>query len=283
MSDVMISVAKLSILTFVLASMAGLGLSLTVSQIVGPLKNVRLVVLGLVTNFVIVPVAAWGIAELIGLIDPLKLGLILLGTAAGAPFLPKLAQLAKADVPYSVGLMILLMVVTIPYVPLVLGLFGGGVELHPWDIARPLVFLMLIPLGIALLVRARYDEAAALAPYLNQIATVTLALALVIALFIGLPALISAFGTGAFVSLILFVVVAVAVGYLLGGSSRDQRVVTGLGTGQRNAAAALLIASTSFSDQPEVLVMVMLGSVLMMVILLPLAAELGRRTAPAAS
>jgi predicted Na+-dependent transporter len=279
MSDAMISVAKLSVLTFVLASMIALGLSLKVNQIVDPLKNIKLVVLGLVTNFVIAPAAAWAIAELIGLTGPLKLGLILLGTTAGAPFLPKLAQLSKADVAYSVGLMILLMVVTIPYVPLVLGQLVGGVTVSAWDIAQPLVYLMLIPLALALLVRARYDEAAALAPHLNQISTVALALVLVLGLVIGLPELIGAFGTGAFVSAILFVAVAFAVGYLLGGSNRDQRVVTGLGTGQRNVSAALLIASTSFTDQPEVLIMVMLGALLMMAILLPLAAELGRRVA----
>jgi BASS family bile acid:Na+ symporter len=39
-------------------------------------------------------------------------GLLLLGTAAGAPFLPKLAQIAKGNLAFAVGLMVLLMVVT---------------------------------------------------------------------------------------------------------------------------------------------------------------------------
>ena len=86
--------------------------------------------------------------------------------------------------------MILLMVVTIPYLPLVLGHLVGGVTVSAWDIAQPLVYLMLIPLAIALLVRARYDEAAALAPHLNHISTVALALVLVLGLVIGLPELI---------------------------------------------------------------------------------------------
>lgn len=284
MSEFLIELANVAILTFVLSSMVALGLSLTVSQILTPLTNVRLVIMGLLANFVVAPAAAWAVAALLGLTEDLTLGLLLLGTAAGAPFLPKLAQMAKGDVAYSVGLMVLLMVVTIVYIPLVLVPLVEGVDVSAWDIAQPLVFFMLIPLGIALLVRARYEESAKLAPHLNQISTISLALALVIALVIGLPQLIDAFGTGSFIAAILFVVVCIAAGYLLGGSTTGQRWVTALGTGQRNISAALLIATTSFSDRSEVLIMVMVGAVLMMVILLPLAAEVGKRAAePAAA
>lgn len=283
MSEILIQLANVAILTFVLSSMVALGLSLTVQQIVTPLRNARLVIMGILANFVVAPAAAWAVASLLGLSDDLTLGLLLLGTAAGAPFLPKLAQMAKGDVAYSVGLMVLLMVVTVAYIPLVLVPLVGGVEVSAWDIAQPLVFGMLLPLAIALLVRARYEESAKLAPHLNQISTVSLAIALVIALVLGLPSLIDAFGTGAFISAILFVVVCIAAGYLLGGSTRGQRWVTALGTGQRNLSAALLIATTSFSDQAEVLVMVMVGSVLMMAILLPLAAEVGKRSAEPAT
>jgi len=48
------TVAALTGLTFVVASMFGTGLSLTVAQIVQPLKNARLVFVALVANFVLV-------------------------------------------------------------------------------------------------------------------------------------------------------------------------------------------------------------------------------------
>ncbi|MGA7097144.1 MAG: bile acid:sodium symporter family protein [Acidimicrobiia bacterium] len=277
MSDVLIEVANVAILTFVLSSMVALGLSLTVNQITRPLTNVRLVVMGLIANFVIAPAAAWGVAGLLGLDDSLKLGLLLLGTAAGAPFLPKLAQFAKGDVAYAVGLMVLLMVVTIAYIPLVLVPLVEGIEVSAWDIARPLVFGMLLPLSIALLVRARYDEAKKLAPHLNQISTVTLAIALVLGLVLGLPQLIDAFGTGAFIAVVLLMAVCLAAGYLMGGTDIGQRWVTAFGTTQRNVSAALLIATTSFAGDAEVLVIVMVGAVLMAAVLMPLAAEIGKR------
>ncbi len=277
MSDTLAALANVAIIAFVLASMVSLGLSLTMKQIIEPLTNARLVIMGLVANFVIAPAAAWGVAAVMGLDDNLTLGLLLLGTAAGAPFLPKLAQLAHGDVAYSVGLMVMLMVVTVVYIPVVLVPLLDGVTVSAWDIAKPLVFGMLLPLVIALLVRARYEESAKLAPNLNQVSTVSLALALVIALILGLPQLIDAFGTGAFVAVLLFMAICFAAGFLLGGNNRGQRWVSAFGTTQRNVSAALLIATTSFTGQPEVLVLVMVGAVLMGAVLLPLAAEVGKK------
>ncbi|SOD72897.1 BASS family bile acid:Na+ symporter [Jatrophihabitans sp. GAS493] len=280
MSDVIVGIARVSILTFVVSSMVGLGLSLTVRQILTPLKDVKLVVLGLLTSFVVAPLSAWAIAELFGLDDNQTLGLMLLGVAAGAPFLPKLAQLAGGAVAYSVGLMVLLMVVTVGYVPLVLPVLVDGVTVSTWDIARPLLVLMLLPLAIALAVRARYRQSASLAPALSQVSTVALALGIGAAVLVGLPEIWDQIGTGVLFATLVLVIVCLAAGYLLGGSGRDQRVVTGLGTAQRNLSAALLIAGTSFQDTPEVLVTVMVASLVLTGTLLLIAGELGRR-APA--
>jgi hypothetical protein len=45
-------------LLFVVTSMLAMGLSLTIPQIIQPLKNVRLVILALLANFVLVPLLA---------------------------------------------------------------------------------------------------------------------------------------------------------------------------------------------------------------------------------
>jgi predicted Na+-dependent transporter len=158
-----------AVLLFVVTTMLAMGLSLTVSQILIPLQHARLIVLALVANFLLVPLLALALTYLISLSEPLKIGLILLGTAAGAPFLPKLAQFAHGNVAYSVGLMVLLMVVSIPYLPLVLPLVLPGVRVDPLAIAVSLVLTMLLPLGIALVVRARYPEPAGqLQPLMGQ-------------------------------------------------------------------------------------------------------------------
>ena len=62
-----------------------------------------------------------------GSTNPFAVGLLVLGCAAGAPFLPKLAELAKGNLAFSVGAMVLLMVVTVGYLPVVMPLLLPGV------------------------------------------------------------------------------------------------------------------------------------------------------------
>jgi BASS family bile acid:Na+ symporter len=160
MTEILETLAMLSVLVFVISSMLSMGMSLTMQQILDPLKNTRLVILALVANFILIPITAVLITLIFPLNESITTGLILLSTAAGAPFLPKLVEMAKGNTAFSVGLMVLLMVVTIIYLPLVLPFLLSGVEVNPWDIAQSLIFMMLIPLAIGLFVKTRYEEAA---------------------------------------------------------------------------------------------------------------------------
>jgi BASS family bile acid:Na+ symporter len=282
MQDLINLVANISTLAFVVSSMLAMGLSLTVAQIVEPLRNVRLVALALLANFVLAPLVAVVLKALIPLSEPLGIGLILMATAAGAPFLPKLAQAARGNIALSVGLMVVLMVVTVVYVPLVLPLLLPGVSVNPLDIASSLVVLMLIPLGIGLFIRARYaDTAASLQPVFAQVSNTAFMLLAATMLLLNWRTLLQAIGSGAIIATLLFVVIMFALGFMLGGRDPGTRSVLGLGTAQRNISAALVIAAQNFGD-PNVLTEILVGSVLMLVILMPLGGELGKRTAAAA-
>src|SRR5213595_720359 len=138
----------ITMLAFVVSSMLAVGLSLTFQQIVAPLRNGKLVFLALLANFVLMPLGALAIATLLRLDQPLGIALLLLGAAAGAPFLPKLAGIAKGNLAFAVGLMVLLMVITVGYLPLVLPAFLPGVSVNPTKIACSLFFLMLVPLAV---------------------------------------------------------------------------------------------------------------------------------------
>jgi BASS family bile acid:Na+ symporter len=141
--------ATAATLTFVVSSMLAMGAGLTVAQIFEPLRNSRLVALVLFANFVLVPLEAFTLAKLLRLDEPFVVGLLLLSTAAGAPFLPKLVQLAKGNLAFAVGAMVLLMVITVGYLPIVLPVLLPGITVHPWQIARSLIVLMLLPLELA--------------------------------------------------------------------------------------------------------------------------------------
>lgn len=268
---------SVAMLTFVVSSMLGMGLGLTVGAIIAPLRNARLVGLSLVANFVLMPLLALGLARLLRLDEPLGVGLILLGASAGAPFLPLLARIAKGNLAFAVGLMVLLMVLTIAYLPLVLPLMLEGVSVNPMQIARSLLLLMLLPLAVALAVKAKLPSAAArVKPVLDKISSLSLMLLIALLVLVNLRSVLSVFGTGGIFAGLLFLAAGYGIGWLLGGPAADTRRVLGLGTAQRNIAAALVVGSQSFED-PKVVVMVVVVAIVGLLILMPLSRALSRR------
>ena len=271
------TIAALTGLTFVVASMLGTGLSLTVAQIVQPLKNVRLVILALLANFVLVPLLAFGITKVVPMDEALQVGLIVLATTAGAPFLVKEVQAAKGNLSLGVGLMFLLMVVTIFYVPLVLPLLLPGVEVNAWDIAKSLIVTMLIPIVLGLMVRSHSPEdARQWAPLMNKVSGIALLIMLVTGLGLNVANIIDLIGSCGFLALIFFVVGSLLIGLVLGGRDPAVRSVLGLGTAQRNVAAAILVTTLNFGDTMT-LPFVLVASIVLPLILIPTARVLGKR------
>jgi len=274
MSQAAISVAMLC---FVISSMLAMGLGLTIGEIVAPLRNIRLIVLSLVANFVLMPLVAIALARLLRLDEAFGVGLLLLGSAAGAPFLPKLAQIAKGNLAFAVGLMVLLMVITVGYLPVALPVLLPGVSVNPAQIARSLFLLMLLPLAAALAVRAKFPPAAARAkPLLDRLSNWSLILLIVLLTVVNLKSVLAVFGTGGILAGLLFLAAGYGIGWVLGGPAADTRRVLGLGTSQRNIAAALVVSRQSFDD-PNVVVMVVVVAIVGLLILMPLSRWLAKK------
>ena len=273
------TIVLVAALLFVVSSMLGMGLSLTVPEIAAPLKNVRLVVLALAVNFVAVPLLTVGIQAVMDLDDDIYIGLLLLATAAGAPFLPKLAQVAKGNAAFSVGLMVLLMAVTVVYVPLVLPLLLTDVQVNAWDIARSLIVLMILPLAVGLVMKARWSGTAdSLEPVMSHTSSVAILVLLVGAIILQWESIVGLVGSGGLIAIVVFILASLALGYFTGGSDPGMRSVMGLGTAQRNISAAMVVAAQNFSDREDVLVMVIVAALIGLVLLMPIGAELGKRS-----
>ena len=268
-----------AVLVFVVTSMLAMGFELTIPQIIGPLRAWKLVVVALVVNFVAVPLLAYVIDLVLNLDQSLFTGLLIIATAAGAPFLPKLAQVAKGDVAYSVGLMVLLMVVTVVYMPIVLPLLLEGVEVNAWEIASSLIFLMILPLLIGLFFKWRYEGVAdTLAPLMGTVSTVAIALLLVGGVILAWEDIVGLIGTRGILAAVVLIVGGLIIGYLAGGSDAGMRSVLGLGTAQRNLSAAFVVAVQNFSDDADVLAFIIVAGMVGLVLLMLSAGELGRRS-----
>jgi len=226
----------------------------------------------------VLPFAAVALARLLRLDEPQAVGLVLLGAAAGAPFLPKLAQLARGELGFAVGLMVLLMVITIGYLPLALPFMLPGVSVNSWAIARSLLLLMLLPLGVALGVNAWFpDMAARIKPALDRVSSLSLILLFILLVVVNFTSVLGVLGTGGILAGLLFLAAGLGTGWVLGGPARSTREVLALGTAQRNIAAALVVAGQSFSD-PNVVVMVVVVAIVGLVVLMTTARVIGRGT-----
>ena len=272
--DLLSKAATIAMLSFVVSSMLAMGTGLTLARIIEPLRNVRLVLLALLANFVLMPAGAVALAKVLRLDEPFGVGLLLLGCAAGAPFLPKLAELAKGNLAFAVGVMVLLMVVTVGYLPIVLPLILPEVTVDPWQIARSLVLLMLLPLVAGLVLKSHYEGFATQAKrVLDWISNVSLILLVLLITAANIDKVLQVFGTFGILAGLLFIALGVGIGWLLGGPDVDIKRVMALGTGQRNIAAALVVASQSFDD-PKVVVMVIVVAIVGLIVLVPLSRAL---------
>ncbi|TWI05392.1 bile acid:sodium symporter family protein [Aerolutibacter ruishenii] len=264
-------------LAFVVTSMFGLGLGLTVRDLLAPLRNGRLVAAALGISFVLLPALAWLLVRVLPIAPDLGIGLILMSAVAGAPLAIKATQMARGDNAVAASLVVLLVVATVAYLPFALPWLVPGVEVDAMAIALPLFIQILLPLAAGLLVNLRYDkEAESTRVVMGEISNLSLALMLIFNLA-NVPQVLDLFGSGAIGSALAIILVGLGAGYLLGGSAPEVRRTLALASAQRNYAAAFVIAQGSFAAQPDVFLMVLAASLISMGVVLVAAGEFGRR------
>jgi predicted Na+-dependent transporter len=153
-----------------------------------------------------------------------------------------------------------------------------GVEVNPWDIAKSLIVLMLIPLAIGLLIKSHSpDSADHWQPVMNKISGLAILILLVVGLGLNISNILGLIGTGGILALLLFIVGSLVIGFVLGGRDPGVRSVMGLGTAQRNVSAAIVVAAQNFSGT-NTLSFVLVAAILSLLILLPAARRMGARS-----
>jgi BASS family bile acid:Na+ symporter len=103
----------------------------------------------------------------------------------------------------------------------------------------------------------------------------------VVGLGLNISNIIGFIGTRGIGAMVLLIVGALVIGMLLGGRDPGVRSAMGLSTANRNGAAALLVATQNFSGT-DTLPFVLVGVVIMLLILLPVAKRMGANAEAAA-
>jgi len=236
----------------VILLMLGAGLNIEYRQIIDLLKKIRLVILGVMANFVVIPLLTVLCLTWVPLSPDIKIGILLMAAAPIAPMAPvPFVQKAKGDVVYSVGLMVIVAVLSIVLTPLILSLSipesVGGVTLNPLSIVKTLLMVQLIPISAGMIIRKTKPKwAERLIKFVPRIGQIGLLVGVALLLAKQASQIIT-IDILAYLIMILLVVVSLLVGHwILIGESSDKQRSLAVSTAIRNVPLAFLIANENF-------------------------------------
>ncbi|MCX5951406.1 MAG: bile acid:sodium symporter [Cyanobacteria bacterium] len=189
---------------------------------------------------------------------PAQLAIALMALCPSAPLTLRKAQEHGGDRDLAALLQVLAALTAIVSIPLLADLFRSsfgvqGWHIEPQQVAKQIISVQLLPLGLAVLVRRwRPDLANRLAAPIEKLAGLLLMLLIVVVLIKTFPLLAGYIpANGPALLVMVFVVLgSLVVGYGLGGPGRRDRVTGSLLTSMRNPGLALLFASL-YAPTPE--------------------------------
>ena len=254
----------------------GVGLRLTIGQVLTSLRKCRLLLI-VAVNFAVVPALVVAACRIFRIGPELSMGMILLAASPFAPVVPVFARMARADLALAVGLTSLFPVLSAFLTPCVCEIAlklmpeASPARFNASGILLTLLATITLPLGVGLAINH-------LAPALGRRGlrpveiTSEFAGALSLA-FVTATEIPSILATG-WVPLLVMVLlseVSLMLGWAMGGPDRGTRRVVALGTSNRNIALALLVALQSFGGTPVVAAVVTNGLLLILLGLLHVA------------
>ena len=282
MNDTMMILFKISLAIFMAGSLLEMGLRLNLADALRGLRSVRFVGHALVWSFVLCPALAWAITRVFPLDAPYAIGLILLGMAPCAPFVPMLVDKAKGDLGYTAAFMLIAAVGTVLCMPFTVPLLAKGLTASAWAIAKPLLIVVLLPMAVGVGIRRSLDALASkMLPFVKKGSGLAGLIWCVLCLIIYGKSLLGVAGTFAVASqLVFFGIVCVGTYWLGFGLPHEQKIVLSVGVTTRNLGACLTpLLSVPDMDQRASL-MIVLALPIMVIVTLVGTSWLGRR-APA--
>jgi predicted Na+-dependent transporter len=252
------------VILLAVVSMLSLGFSINAGRIPDLLRDRRLVILSVGANFIVMPIVGIVLARMLDFPDGIAPGFILIGCAAGSSVLPRLAEISKANIPLAKGLALLLTLISIFFIPLLYPYISPGISANAGILLLILAVCILIPLLSGLYIqRKRPVFADRWSPRMNKISVIVMIVVIIAFWALYVNDIVISAVSGEFViialAILVFLLIALGVGYLLAGKDRNSRIVTALGTAERNIAAAALVAAFGIGNHAILLLVLLTG------------------------
>jgi BASS family bile acid:Na+ symporter len=216
-------------------------------------RHTNLLARAIVAMLVVMPVVAIILARLFDFDRNVEVALIALSLAPLPPLLPGKETKAGGSSAFAIGLLAvlgLLSIVTIPAsLELMERLFQVPLQVSTTVIAGMILKSILAPLLLGLAIRAFAPGLAdRLEAPVSKLAKLLLALGVIPLLVSVLPTVLQLATGSTLLAIVLFNVIGLVVGHLMGGPNPDQAVVLGLSTATRHPMIAITIAMANYSD-----------------------------------
>lgn len=217
-------------------------------------RNPAQLVRAILSMDVVVPLIAIGLATGFNLEPPVKIALVTLALAPLPPVFFKKPIKAGGTMSYTIGLFVTATLVAVVFIPLALELIEHGTSIPlamPMSAIWTLVFSsLLLPLVVGIVInRFAPAFAQAAAGPTGMTGMILLVVAVIPILVQVWPAMMSLVGNGVLLAMVIFAVLALASGHLLGGPNSYERPVLALASAARHPGIAIAIAHTNFPDQ----------------------------------
>ncbi len=269
--DTLLILFKISLAIFMAGSLLEMGLRLNLADALQGLRNVRFVAYTLVWSFVLCPALAYAITLVLPLASPYAIGLVLLGMAPCAPFVPLLVDKAKGDLGFTAAFMILASVGTVVCMPFTVPLLAKGLTASAWAIAKPLLLVVLLPMAVGVILRRSWDPLASrMLPVVKKGAGAAGLIWCILCLVIYGKSLLGVAGSYAVAAELVFFGIVCVGTYGLGfGLPHEQKIVLSVGVTTRNLGACLTpLLSVPDMDQRATLMIVLALPIMTVVTLL---------------
>lgn len=235
-------------------AMFGMGLTIKFEDLCSILRHPKDICVGVLAQYTIMPLLAWGICHIFTLPPDIAIGVILVGCCPGGTASNVITYIAKGNVPLSVGMTITSTLIAPIVTPLLILYLGGtwvNVALLPMIITMVKVIIVPILLGaiIQYVCKSRINTLTSVSPIVSMIAIILL-IAAIIAINRD-KLLISGLETLLVVGIhnILGMLLGLGVGYIL-KLRYDKTTALAIEVGMQNSGLAVTLAATNFALNP---------------------------------
>jgi len=253
--------------TALVTIMLSMGLQVKLEDVLASARSTRLLVRGLLANYVLVPAVTLGLLFLFHANPLVSVGFLILAVCPGAPVGPPITAIAKGDVPRAVGMMVILSGLSALLSPVLLGTLLSRVapetdlNLNYRAIVLTLLFTQMLPLGLGLSIHhAATELTRRIAKPIGVLANILL-LGLIGLIVAKHQETLGAIQPRAWTGMSLLLLASLGIGWLCGGRDLAARKAMAVTTATRNAAVGLVIVTSNFAGTPAVTAVVAYGLV----------------------